>query len=148
MITALPAANVVGTEAATGLVPAVSPERVAAFEATLARNATEAAGAVAPPAAGDPAALERARQGLGLDAAGAADDRTGGDVILDGLSHLRGIFDTREARVSDLMGRSTLDAGSMMAIQMELVNFTLLVDMTSKLTGKSTQVFDTLMKGQ
>lgn len=147
MISALPAANIVGTEAATGLVPAVPAGRVEAFEATLARSAAEAGTGAQPPAA-DPAALERARQGLGLDAARAAEDRTGGDVILDGLSHLRGVFDTREARVSDLMSRSTLDAGTMMAIQMELVNFTLLVDMTSKLTGKSTQVFDTLMKGQ
>jgi hypothetical protein len=31
---------------------------------------------------------------------------------------------------------------------MEMVNYSLLVDTTSKLTGKSTQSFDSLMKGQ
>jgi type III secretion system YscI/HrpB-like protein len=31
---------------------------------------------------------------------------------------------------------------------MEVANFTLLVDISSKLTGKTTQALDTLMKGQ
>jgi type III secretion system YscI/HrpB-like protein len=46
------------------------------------------------------------------------------------------------------MGRSSQDASMLMSMQMEVVNYTLMVDVTSKLTGKSTQSFDTLMKGQ
>jgi type III secretion system YscI/HrpB-like protein len=37
---------------------------------------------------------------------------------------------------------------TLLAVQMEVVNFSMLVDVTSKLTGKSTQAFDTLLKGQ
>jgi type III secretion system YscI/HrpB-like protein len=94
-------------------------------------------------------AQSRARRGLELDGSSAVQGpETGGDMILNGLQKLRGVFDTREARFSELMSHTSMDAGTMMAMQMEVTNFSLLVDMTSKLTGKSTQAFDTLMKGQ
>lgn len=69
-------------------------------------------------------------------------------MILEGMQKLRGVFDKSEGRVSEVMKSAGTDAGSLMQMQLELTNFTLLVDLSSKLTGKTTQVFDTLMKGQ
>ncbi len=143
------------TNIATGTVQA---SRVEAFETAMARQqgpgeadpirtgATEA-----PPEAAeaDMDAESRARRGLDLEgAAPARESQTTGDMILEGLEQMRGVFDVREARVTDLMSRSSVDANTLLAVQMEMTNFTLLVDITSKLTGKSTQAFDTLMKGQ
>lgn len=128
--------------------------RADAFADALARqsgqaDAATAAAAPAQAASADLDAQTRARRGLGLDGTGRAEGTaTDGDMILDGLQRLRGVFDAREARVSEMMNRTTLDANTMIAVQMEMTNFTLLVDITSKLTGKSTQAFDTLMKGQ
>ncbi|MBC8130274.1 MAG: type III secretion system inner rod subunit SctI, partial [Rhizobiaceae bacterium] len=84
----------------------------------------------------------------GAEGVQAATPPSPGDSILDGIQRLRGVFDAREARIADLMDGRTMDAGTLMAMQMEVANFTLLVDITSKLTGKSTQALDTLMKGQ
>lgn len=143
---------------------AAPAKSVEAFTDAMARQAAQqtiegpqlaqAQQAVAPasPAqasATDLDAQSRARRGLELDGPGAVKGpETGGDMILDGLQKLRGVFDTREAHFSELMSHASMDARTMMAMQMEVTNFSLLVDMTSKLTGKSTQAFDTLMKGQ
>ena len=40
------------------------------------------------------------------------------------------------------------DMKTLLAVQMETVNYSVLVDVTSKLTGKSTQAFESLLKGQ
>jgi type III secretion system YscI/HrpB-like protein len=154
MITALPLAAV-GTVPTPDTVRAVATEQVDAFQSALQRqNASQSAevqpvGSVVETAQADLDAQERARRGLGLEEVqGEAVKSQPGDMILDGLQKLRGVFDARESRVAELMNRSTLDAGTLMAVQMEVANFTLLVDISSKLTGKSTQALDTLMKGQ
>ncbi|MBT9288733.1 type III secretion system inner rod subunit SctI [Prosthecodimorpha staleyi] len=94
---------------------------------------------------------ERARRALELDAPAAKTTvpaEGSGDAIIEGMQKLRGVFDAREAQLGKLMSHSHMDVNTMMAMQMELVRFSLLVEVTSKLTGKSTQAFDTLMKGQ
>ena len=40
------------------------------------------------------------------------------------------------------------DYNRMMELQAQLVEFSLVVDVTSKLAGKSTQALDSLLKGQ
>ncbi|WAJ30515.1 type III secretion system inner rod subunit SctI [Antarcticirhabdus aurantiaca] len=159
---------------AAGVVPTpepvaapVSADRIDAFESAMQRRVDEAAAGGAPeatavsgadapaptPQAGgiDADAEARARQGLGIDggsaSVGAAQPPSAGDMILNGIEKMRGVFDAREARIGELMSGKTLDANALMAMQMEVVNFTMLVDISSKLTGKSTQAFDTLMKG-
>lgn len=89
---------------------------------------------------------------LGLDATAAEGLRTG-DTILNGLSKLRSVFDAQQARIADVIsadaaGGTAATSASLMAAQFEVVQYTMLVDVTSKLTGKATQSFDTLMKGQ
>jgi type III secretion system YscI/HrpB-like protein len=91
---------------------------------------------------------ERARRALELEPVRESGRTAAGDLILDGLQKLRGTFDSRQAKVSELMRTTGTDASMLLAMQVEVVNYTLMVDVTSKLTGKSTQSFDTLMKGQ
>ncbi len=71
-----------------------------------------------------------------------------GDMILDGLSYLRDTFDRQTERVGGITSMPISGTEKLIATQVEIVKFTLLMDVTSKLTGKSTQTFDTLMKGQ
>lgn len=141
--------------------PAAQPAgRIDAFENALMRQsaaaqpdpvqvaqATPSASPVqnATPASG---ADERARLGLGLEGVDQTASKGAGDMILEGLEKLRGTFDAREARINALMSSSVVDANTMMAMQMEATNFSVLVDVSSKLTGKTTQTLDTLMKGQ
>jgi type III secretion system YscI/HrpB-like protein len=132
-------------------------QKAAAFDAALSRQ-TELAQAASTSPAGAPAAQtprtdavdasERARRALDLDRAKEAAKPEGGDLILDGLQKLRGSFDARQAKVAELLEAKDVSASSLLAMQVEVVNYTLMVDVTSKLTGKSTQSFDTLMKGQ
>jgi type III secretion system YscI/HrpB-like protein len=82
---------------------------------------------------------------LGLDAK-AAPTSTTGDTILGGLSKLREIFDVQQAKLAGI--GYTDSASGLIAAQLEVVKYSMLVDVTSKLTGKATQSFDTLMKGQ
>ena len=154
MITALPLAAV-GTVPTPDTVRTVATQQVDAFQNALQRQnvsqpaTAEQVGSVTETAQADLDAQQRARRGLGLEGAESeAVKSEPGDMILDGLQKLRGVFDARETRAAELMNRSTLDAGTLMAVQMEVANFTLLVDISSKLTGKSAQALDTLMKGQ
>ncbi len=105
-------------------------------------------------AAQGPTAPERQRaiDTLGLNAVAADGVRTG-DGILGGLSALRGVFDAQQARVNEVLstesiGGTAAASATLMAAQFELVQYTMLVDVTSKLTGKATQSVDTLIKGQ
>lgn len=132
---------------------AVPSERVNAFQNAMNKQADVQSAANAPQSAAqaDLDAQTRARRGLGLEGAEVtpvSSATPAGDTILDGLQRLRGVFDAREARLNDMMSKSGTDANSLMAMQVEMTNFTMLVDISSKLTGKSTQVFETLMKGQ
>jgi type III secretion system YscI/HrpB-like protein len=97
----------------------------------------------------DQGAQERARRGLQLEPSAAGAKRPqSGDAVLDGLQKLRGMFDTHEARLSGLMSKTTPNIDALLSMQVEVVNFTVLVDVTSKLTGQSTQAFQTLLNGQ
>lgn len=137
--------------------PAVPAGKAEAFQETLARHqaapSQEVTGATAPTAPAGAASTDldaqaRARQGLGLDGTAPTGSETGGDMILKGLESMRGAFDASQGRVGELMSRANLDSGTLMQMQMEMTQFTMLVDISSKLTGKVTSTFDTLMKGQ
>jgi len=151
---------------AAGHTPEVMRQRAAAFDDALSRQsaipaqppvrlaqaqvqATDAAPNATSPVRADAVdSRERARRALELDGVKEPVKPSGGDLILDGLQKLRGVFDARHARVNGVMDGASIDVSTMLAMQVEVVNYTLLVDVTSKLTGKSTQSFDTLMKGQ
>lgn len=129
----------------------------AAFRDTLNRKvaeevAVEGPRGAAPAQAAAPAGLEndaaardRVRRSLELAPGGGA---TEGDAILNGLKTLRGAFDARSARVGEIMAAQSVDSRALLAMQMEVAQYSLLVDVSSKLTGKTTQSLDALMKGQ
>ncbi|WP_181705354.1 type III secretion system inner rod subunit SctI [Chthonobacter rhizosphaerae] len=118
-------------------------DRVERFELAMQQVAA-ADGGLAPP----PPAVVTPPSSVAV-ADGAPDPiRDSGDLILDGLSRLRGVFDRGNDRLAELSGSPVTDIQTLYDMQVEMTNFTLLVDVTSKLTGKSTQAFDTLMKGQ
>ena len=102
-----------------------------------------------------PESRDRALRGFGFDEV-AKPNETGiggnpvstGDSILEGLKRLRGAFDTQATSLAQMNQSGSMSAGEMLALQVEVVKYGLLIDVTSKLTGKSTQAFDTLLKGQ
>ena len=57
-------------------------------------------------------------------------------------------IDTQTNAVADISSGQVLDARTLMSLQAEVVRYTVLVDVSSKLAGKSTQALDALMKGQ
>lgn len=147
-------------------VPAVRPVQRAAFDEALRRNGVTGGEAVpgvaptapAPPAApaaeaappvaevsgAEGAARERARRTLDLDGSPVPRE---GDAILGGLQRLRGAFDGRHGRINDVMQSQATDMNTLLSLQLEIARYTILVDVSSKLTGKATQSMDTLMKG-
>lgn len=94
----------------------------------------------------DPAA--RARRALQLDA---PDQSTapagGGDAILDGIQKLRNVFGKE---VSSLAATNTNISSSegLFRVQAVAAEFSLFMDVSSKLAGKASQVFESLLKGQ
>jgi type III secretion system YscI/HrpB-like protein len=107
------------------------------------KPATDAAGGATADAA------ERARRGLNLDPAQAAQQKPAhGEAILNGLQNIRGVFGAQEARLDNLISRPAADTNTLLAMQMEVTKFSVLVDVTSKLVGKSTQALESLLKGQ
>jgi type III secretion system YscI/HrpB-like protein len=94
-------------------------------------------------------AAERARRGLNLDPAQATQQKPAhGETILNGLQNIRGVFGAQETRINNLMSRPAADTNTLLAMQVEVTKFSVLVDVTSKLVGKSTQAFESLLKGQ
>ena len=61
---------------------------------------------------------------------------------------MRGIFDIREHSISSVTQSNLVDAQTLLSMQKEVFQYTMLLDITSKLTGKASQVVDQLMKGQ
>lgn len=121
--------------------PALAAEgNRAGFEAAMTRNAGSEINGSQGAVASDRAQPVQA----GMDE-GAGND---GDAILSGLEHLRNVFNAQEANISHLMSGSAVDVNTMLALQMEMTNYSMLIDMTSKLATKSAQALDTLMKGQ
>jgi hypothetical protein len=113
-----------------------------AANAVASKAATDGAGSTTTNAA------ERARRALDLDPSRASQKVGHGDSILHGLQSLSGVFAAQEARINSLGSRPASDINTLFSIQLEVAKFSALVDVTSKLTGKSTQVLDTLLKGQ
>lgn len=71
-----------------------------------------------------------------------------GDMILQGLEKMRSVFDKQISDVAAATSAPMTDYRNLMTLQQEMTKFSLLVDVFSKLMGKATQTFDTLMKGQ
>lgn len=70
-----------------------------------------------------------------------------GDAILGGLEHLRSVFNTQQASIANLMNGSVVDTNNLMALQVEAVKYSLLIDVTSKLSNRTAQAVSDLMKG-
>jgi type III secretion system YscI/HrpB-like protein len=170
-MTALSLAHLGGGGGATlteALRSANSLQKTAAFEDALARNGVAAPQSLSPPVQAvassaavpptvqpvqaDPgfenSAVERNRVRQSLELDGAPPAATSGDTILGGIQKLRGIFDSRHAQLNEVMQGNAADTQTLLTMQMEVAQYTLLIDVSSKLTGKATQSLDTLMKGQ
>ena len=91
-------------------------------------------------------ARTRAAEGLGL--AEPSGTETSGTSILSGLEQLRSVFDQQYSGVGQNLEGTRMDVTDMMALQAEVIKYSVLVDVSSKLAGKSTQAMDSLMKGQ
>lgn len=87
----------------------------------------------------------RAAEGLGLQSEGPDGP---GNSILNGLEQLRATFDSQYNSVGSKLQGTTLDATAMMQLQADIVQYSVLVDVSSKLAGKVTTSIDSLMKGQ
>lgn len=103
-----------------------------------------------PPVAGVTPGMEtdagiRAAEGLGL---ASGEDVGPGNSILNGLEQLRSVFDSQYDSVGSKLQGTTLDATAMMQLQADLVEYSVLIDVSSKLAGKVTTAIDSLMKGQ
>ncbi|GGA64948.1 hypothetical protein GCM10011385_18440 [Nitratireductor aestuarii] len=90
----------------------------------------------------DTSASQAAGRGIQpIDGAG------GDDALLRGLERLRSTFDVQEARVNELMSGASTDPDGLITMQFVMMNYSILIDVTSKLAGKAAQGLDTLMKG-
>lgn len=98
---------------------------------------------VAPGAETD--ARLRAAEGLGL---ASGEDVGPGNSILSGLEQLRSVFDGQYAAVNENLKGTSFEAQAMLELQADLVEYSVLIDVTSKLAGKVTTAIDSLMKGQ
>lgn len=137
---AQPSVQVAQVQAPGTATDVTPPDAVAPL--SQARPTGGADGATRP----DPdSAADRAARGLDLDP---ARDAGPGATILSGLERLRGVFDTQITSVHEKSTGTAMDVVTMMNIQAEVVQYSVLVDVTSKLAGKSTQALDSLMKGQ
>jgi hypothetical protein len=113
---------------------------------TQALNVQSKAGAPATAAVSeaDPAAQARARAALGLQ--GPA-DASGGDAVLNGLQKLRGVFDQEIGAMASSTKNVTSSEG-FFHVQMVAAEFSLFMDVGSKLAGKAGQALESLLKGQ
>jgi type III secretion system YscI/HrpB-like protein len=122
-----------------------SAESVDTFEQIFRDASAQKPAAPTPTAAESQGAREDALKTLELNGAAAPSNSTG-DTILNGLSKLREVFDVQQSKLAGI--GYTDSASGLIVAQLEVVKYSMLVDVTSKLTGKATQSFDTLMKGQ
>lgn len=138
-----------GWAGATQVAPADAGTRVAQVNGTAPLTATDASGPVSAPPQAQGADGVRAAQGLDLAPSDAVrTDPNSGEAILSGLERLREVFDNRFSGLGERIEGARMDVNDMMALQAEVVQYSVLVDVSSKLAGKSTQAMDSLMKGQ
>ena len=76
------------------------------------------------------------------------DEARPGDAILSGLGRMRSVFSKQEAGLANTMASTSASVESMLHLQMNMVQYSLLIDVASKITGKLTQSVDSLVKGQ
>jgi hypothetical protein len=138
----------------TGSLSGIEPIRVAQVDTGTLTDAPNPLIPLPPIAASETAAADtgtgtpgdRAAAALGLDSSRA---ETPGDAILSGLEQLRGVFDRSLGNVGAIADSdAVMNIGQMVELQAQVTQFSLLVDVSSKLAGKSTQAMDSLMKGQ
>ncbi|NIZ12011.1 EscI/YscI/HrpB family type III secretion system inner rod protein [Phaeobacter sp. HF9A] len=95
------------------------------------------------------AADDRAASGLGLAGPEVGSvEATPGQTILSGLERMRSVFDDKIGGIGNRMEHTEMSVQAMVSLQAEVVEYSVLVDVSSKLAGKSTQAMDSLMKGQ
>lgn len=121
--------------------PIAVPAPVAVQQPAIVQPPAQAADAVT-----SAEAQERARRTLGLEPGAAP--RAAGDKILDSIQGLRQVFDAQKAAVTHFAAKPDLNGINLVSMQLEVTKYTLLVDVTSKLAGKSTQAFESLLKSQ
>lgn len=72
-----------------------------------------------------------------------------GDAILGGLEKLRGYFNGQIALLATDQGAGgAISSEQLFETQKRFYQFSILMDLSSKLAGKATQAFDSLLKGQ
>jgi Type III secretion basal body protein I, YscI, HrpB, PscI len=135
---------------------AASPKVVAAADAAPPAKAVPPVGAPPPAEVAGPASRGveetsdsklRARRALGLDAPAAVGAPATGEAILEGLKKLRGVFQDANLRLNAALSSSDgFDPQALMATQLEMINWSLLVEVASKMEGKSTQALNDLLK--
>ena len=102
---------------------------------------------VSPPDAAAQA-QERARRALALpDGAAPVQGARPGDAVLNGLEKIRGVFDQQISQFATSSAQGASSEGLFRA-QVAAANFSLFMEVGSKLAGKTTQAFETLLKGQ
>ena len=93
----------------------------------------------------------RARQALqlgGVPAPASTPTQGSGDVVLSGLQKLRGAFDGELSKLSNVTTGNFTSSEGLFKVQAEFANFSMLMEVSSKLAGKGTQAFESLLKGQ
>ncbi|MGA7003886.1 MAG: hypothetical protein WBZ28_18290 [Pseudolabrys sp.] len=128
-----------------GTDPAVDPQRIGAASRVLPSGQ---ATPVDPAASATADAQERTRRALNLNPSHSVQQKpVHGDAILNGLQNVRGIFGAQEARINALASHS-VDTSGLLAMQVEVAKWSVLVETGAKLTGKLAQLSETLLKGR
>lgn len=74
-------------------------------------------------------------------------DSKGSNFVIDGLAEVREMFTTTSSNISQLSQASGLSSmDRLINMQIEVANYALLVDVSSKIAGKTVQGMDTLMR--
>lgn len=71
-----------------------------------------------------------------------------GDTILSGLKKLQGEFSDKQSMLIRDIDSPSTSTSALLKLQMDMVQYTLMIDVASKITGKMTQAVDSLTKGQ
>lgn len=142
----------VGHADGAGNVPGIEPVRIAQVDTGTLTDAPNPLIPLPPIITAETAITDtgtpgdRAATALGLESSRA---ETPGDAILSGLEQLRGVFDRSLENVGNIAdSNGVMNVGQLVELQAQVTQFSLLVDVSSKLAGKSTQAMDSLMKGQ
>jgi hypothetical protein len=125
-----------------GIDPAVDPQRIGAASRVPPTGQTTAVDTAASATAD---AQERARRALNLNPSHSVQQKpVHGDAILNGLQNVRGIFG---APPINALASHSADTSALMAMQVEVAKWTVLVETGAKVMGKFAQLPETLLKG-